>query len=153
MRDRRGESERSCCLSSLPQFSLYRTVCVYVCLPSKFNRRRVHLQDAHREPFVQDTPLLLEIIHEIFKGHEPADLARLGDPHKDPVAAMDLKIRQETKARGDYAAHDATAAKRPDALLVQLMEKESQTKTTMPNRHARFGGVYRRQYDVGTSTV
>jgi hypothetical protein len=122
-------------------------------LPSKLNRRRAHLQDAHREPFVQDTPLLLEIIHEIFKGHEPADLAKLGDPHKDPVAAADLKIRQEAKARGEYTAHDATAAKRPDALLVQLMEKENQTKSAMPVRHARFGGVYRRQYDVGTSTV
>ena len=115
-------------------------------------QRRRTPQDAHREPFVQDTPLLLEIIHEIFKGHEPADLATLGDPLKDPVAAADLKIRR-AKALGDYGEGNAATAKRPDARLVQLMEKENQAKTVMPNRHARFGGVYRRQYDVSAFTT
>jgi hypothetical protein len=49
-------------------------------------RNAVGLQDANREPFIQDSALILEIMHEVFKGQSPQLLADMDKPHSHPGA-------------------------------------------------------------------
>eukprot|EP00242_Pyramimonas_sp_CCMP2087_P012572 CAMPEP_0198222400 /NCGR_PEP_ID=MMETSP1445-20131203/87918_1 /TAXON_ID=36898 /ORGANISM="Pyramimonas sp., Strain CCMP2087" /LENGTH=442 /DNA_ID=CAMNT_0043900897 /DNA_START=179 /DNA_END=1504 /DNA_ORIENTATION=+ len=138
-------------------------------------------QDANREPFIQDSALILEIMHEVFKGQSPQLLADVDKPHSHPGSkgapktedvdlggdnpfadlSQDIPFAEEHEDSSPANKGRTTPAKgvkkeaRGDPALAALFAKEKafKNRNPCPTRHSRFGGVYARQASDGGQTT
>ncbi|GBF93528.1 hypothetical protein Rsub_06248 [Raphidocelis subcapitata] len=91
---------------------------------------------ASERPFKSDAPLLLDVLHEVFRGLSPADVASASDDNAARAAASDAAAARA--AASDAAARaaaarpaQARAAKAPPASL-----RHGRFKSTLVTRHS-----------------